>query len=97
MVTTDKENTVATFYISEIAGDGEDVPVPGPEMFSVEAENGIAALNAYMDHEGFAPYSLLQSDEPDAIKPNVWRDDLSIVSAPFTNTEIMAYTEAAIA
>ena len=86
---------MTTFYISEIHGDGEDFPVPGPELFTVEAANGIAALNAYCDREGFAPYSLLNSDEPDAIIPNVWRDDLSIVSAPFTNTEIMAYTEEA--
>jgi hypothetical protein len=88
---------MSTFHISEIAGDGDEFPIPGEVMFTVEADNGIAALNAYCDREGFAAYSLLNADEPDAIIPTAWRDDLTIVSAPFTNTEIMAYTDAAIA
>jgi len=97
------ESRRRTFYVSEVFGAGEDFPFPGRLLFTVEATDPVDALNAYCDREGFAPYSsayderggILPNLPPDAIVPYRWTAD--IASAPFTNTEIMAYTEEVIA
>ena len=84
-------SATTTYHVSEIYGTGEHFPVPGPAMFTVETDSPLAALDAYSEREGFAPYSATE------MLDDVTQWTPEIASAPFTNTEIMAYTDAAIA
>lgn len=86
-----------TFKVSEIVALGEDFPVPGTALMTVDAPDALAALDAYSVREGFAPYSATEMRD----EVSWWGDPLGpyalMASAPFTNTEIMAYTEEALA
>lgn len=75
-------------------------PIPHEIVFRCVAETALDALDSYSRAEGFAPYSAtemleevtfwddpLPRDTQGGVKPRASR----IASAPFTNTEIVAY------
>ena len=92
------------YHVSEIYGDGERFPVPGPAIWTGRAEDACDALNRYSVAQGFSPYGDPEDtpeppegvDADGRIIPTVWNADGTIASAPFTNTELVAYTDEAI-